>query len=366
MRIVITCSGAGGHLFAGLSIAKALRIQAPYRQVLFVGSKNNIARKRVESYGFKYYGVSARGIMRKTPWALMVFIFSQCVAFVQSLRLYIKLKPEIVLGTGGFSTVGIVCWGWLFKKAVFVHEQNSIPGKANRLAAFFADRVFVSYEESEKYFKADACIYTGMPVRFKQKIPKKEAMDKLKLDKGKFMILVMGGSSGSHSINTLMVDALGELKEYKDNIQFVHLTGIEDFSMVNGKYIESKFNNIVKKSSEDMDLNYSAASLCVCRAGSSTLSELAFFGVPSVLIPYPYSFDSHQLKNASIYEKNNAAILIEEKDLTIKSLVTTIKKLINEPEELERMSIASYAFSKPYANEQIVREIENIINEKKS
>lgn len=344
MRIVIASSGAGGHLAAALSIGEALRERVPDIEVFFLSSDYRIAKRLVEEVGFRYFRIYARSS-----------IWGQICSFIRSGYLFGIIRPSLVIGTGGFASIGIVFWSWLFRVPRVLHEQNVIPGRANRLLAPLADKILVSFPESKRYFKRYKCRVTGMPLRFKDRLNKQDARTRLGLFSDRFTILIMGGSLGAHSINQLIIDAIEKLTDYKDKVQFVHLTGTRDYEIVKEAYMKRGFKAYVEDFSRRMDVIYSSADMVISRAGSSSISEITFFGLPAILIPYPYSRDKHQLKNAQVLADVGAAVVITDDRLT-----EVLTELINEPERLERMARQSKSLSKPDAAQAVVEELVNV------
>lgn len=330
MRIVIATSGGGGHLFCGLSIAKALRERIPGVEIYFLGSKGD----------YKIYANR--------------FLFSQIISIIQSGLLYLYIRPHIVLSTGGFASFGILFWSWLFHRPCIIHEQNLIPGKANRLAGHLADKILISFEDTQKYFKRN-CIYTGMPVRFKERLSREVARKMLDLEENRFTILVMGGSKGAHGINNVIVDMLGSMP---GDIQFIHLTGREDMDLVKAAYARHGMRAHVEDFSSRMDVIYSAADLVIGRAGSGSLSEITFFGLPSILMPYPYSRDRHQHKNADFMAGRGAALAVLEDSVSVDSII----ELIESKAKLQEMAEKSKGLADPNAVEKIVDEILEAVN----
>lgn len=352
MRLIIATSGSGGHLFCGLGIADAFKNRVSNIDVFFLGSADKLARKILEDSGFRFYKIYAKPFSAGV--GLVRFIFSQFVNFLQSFLLFLYIKPKIVVSTGGFASIGVVFWSWIFNIACIIHEQNMVPGKANLLSRHLADRILISFEESKDYFRRAKCILAGMPIRFNDKIPPKEAREMLGLALDKFTILVMGGSKGAHRINQIVIDMLNKLTK---DLQFIHLTGTKDLDFVKGAYKKSGFCAYVEDFSTRMDLIYSASNLVIGRAGSGVLSEITFFGLPSILIPYPYSRDRHQYKNADFMARKGAAIVMEEDSVSIDGLI----ELIKSTDRLQGMARNSADLANPGAVDRIIDEILELV-----
>lgn len=352
MKIIIVSSGTGGHLFCGLSIAEEIKKRMPDCELFFLGSGRRLARKIVEDNGFKFHKIYSSGLTGKGLAKFIKFLFSQFVGVLQSGLLFLSIKPKIIISAGGFAATGVVLWSRIYKVPCVVHEQNIIPGKANRLAGRFADKILISFEETKKYFDSQKCIFTGMPVRFNEKIPACSARKQLGLTPDLFTVLVMGGSAGAHKINDVMVNALDKLPR---DTQFIHLTGVKDMSFVRDAYRKFKFDAYVEAFCTEMCTVYSASSAVICRAGSGTLSEIMFFGLPGILIPYPYSGDRHQYKNADFVAEKGAAVVVAEDTLSPDVLSGLISHTGRK--KLCEMAEKSALLANPHAVEKIVDEV---------
>lgn len=344
MRIVIATTGSGGHLFCGLSIASEISRRYPEVKIFFLGIHN------IRDAGFRFYRIFATSS-----------IISQVISIIQSGLLFLYIRPDVVFSTGGFASIGIVFWSWFFNKPCIIHEQNLVPGKANRLSSYLADKILVSFEETKKYFVrasrglvSERCIFTGMPIRFKERIPQKEARQKLGLEPERFTILIMGGSKGAHRINQIMVDMLDK---FPKDIQFIHLTGSQDLDFVNEAYKKNGFNAYVEDFSNRMDVIYSASNLVIGRAGSGMLAEITFFGLPCILIPYPYSRDRHQYKNADFMARNGAGVVFTEDEVNSEKIL----EIINSKDRLLEMAENSSRLANPDATKKIVDEIMELV-----
>lgn len=222
-----------------------------------------------------------------------------------------------------------------------IHEQNFIPGVANKLSAKFADKICVSFENSKKYFPSKKVIYSGNPVRSEIRNISKP----LPTSHFPLTCLIFGGSQGAHNINTALISSLDDFLPVKEKIRFIHITGENDFETVKNAYQNKGFSSDVHKYLYSIEKAYQKASLVVCRSGATTIAELIALKMPAILIPYPYSTEGHQKANAGYLTQNGCAILIEEKE--IKKLPEEIIKLVNNPASLAEMSKSYQKLSYP-------------------
>jgi len=320
MKVLIACGGTGGHLFPGLAVAETMR-QRQHQVKLLVSEKaidttalaaltsgcdaSAITVQTVAAVGYDSWRRSIRFCSRLTR------AFGECVDVCN------EFQPDVLLGMGGFTSApAMLATRWSRKgrrTATLIHESNAVPGKANRAAGLFANHVAVGLAECARFFGRKPVTVTGTPVRATLRAGRvADAHGRLGLRPNRLTILVMGGSQGAHMINELMAGALPWLDEWRGQTQFVHLSGERDEARVRDAYERSGFTANVMSFCSQMELAYSAADLAVARSGASTLAEIAAFGLPAVLIPFPHACGDHQLHNARVFERAGAANLIEQ------------------------------------------------------
>jgi UDP-N-acetylglucosamine--N-acetylmuramyl-(pentapeptide) pyrophosphoryl-undecaprenol N-acetylglucosamine transferase len=320
MKVMIACGGTGGHLFPGVAVAEVLR--ARRHQVRLLVSEKAIDQTALavstgcsnRSDGIAVEAVPAvgyEGAGRLIPFCLrLAKATRECVAACD------EFEPDVVLGMGGFTTAPAIFGARWFRKrgtAKLIHESNAVPGKANRWAGRFADHVAVGLAACARYFGRKPVTVTGTPIRATLRRGKvADARERLGLETGRLTVLVAGGSQGAHAINEGVALALPWLKTRVDALQFVHLTGVKDERFMRETYERNGVRARVMSFCGQMELAYSGADMVVARSGASTLTEIAAFGLPSILIPYPQATGNHQWHNARVFERAGAARLIEQ------------------------------------------------------
>ena len=341
MKFAIACGGTGGHLFPGLAVAEVLRGQG-HEVLLFVSEKDVDAR-------------ALRGHpdlpSKKLPSIGLPSIFSPAmVTFLRRLRdswkkcgvSYDTDRPHAVLGMGGFTSIApLIAARWRGIPA-FLHESNAIPGKANKLAARFCRAVLLGFEECAPYFPAGRTRVTGTPIRreLAEGVPSRgEARRALELDPERTTLLVMGGSQGAAGLNALMTQAATHLAAA--DLQIVHLAGERDVEPLGASYRAAGLSAKVLSFCDRMQDVYAAADLALSRSGAASLGELSWFGLPSVLMPFPYAAEDHQRLNAEIFTRAGAAQMLAEKDATGESLARLLRSLLESPETLASMTAAA-------------------------
>jgi UDP-N-acetylglucosamine--N-acetylmuramyl-(pentapeptide) pyrophosphoryl-undecaprenol N-acetylglucosamine transferase len=336
MNAIIACGGTGGHLFPGIAVAEVLR-QRGHEVLLFVSEKEIDSLALSTRSQFRFEKLPTVGF----PSLYSPRIFGFIRRFTESLSLcrsiYQKFKPQVVLGMGGFTSTAPILAGRLRGISTLVHESNAIPGKANRLAAKMVRAVLLGFKEAAQFFPRVQTEITGTPIRNELKrVDKQSARQKLGLETGLTTMLVMGGSQGASGINQAMIKTLPLRRG--SALQAIHLSGTRDERLVAGYYHREQIPAYVAAFHHHMEEVYSAADFAVARSGAASLAELAFFGLPSILIPFPYAADDHQTRNAEIFVRAGAALVLKESDLTPELLTQKIREMIDHPQHLRDMS----------------------------
>jgi UDP-N-acetylglucosamine--N-acetylmuramyl-(pentapeptide) pyrophosphoryl-undecaprenol N-acetylglucosamine transferase len=336
MNAVIACGGTGGHLFPGIAVAEVLRDRG--HEVLLLISEKEIDALALSSRdSFRFEKLPTVGL--PSPFSPAILGFAR--RFYESLSLcrsiYRKFKPQVVLGMGGFTSTAPVIAGRMRGISTFIHESNAIPGRANRLTARMVGAVMLGFKECAPFFPKARTEITGTPIRTELKsVDRQVARQKLGLHGNLPTLLIMGGSQGASGINQAIIKSLPFLQGVP--LQVIHLSGARDERLVAENYRREKIPAYVAAFYHRMEEIYSAADFVVARAGAASLAEFAAFSLPGILIPFPYAADDHQTRNAEIYARAEAVILLKESDLSGELLARRIRELIDNPERLRQMS----------------------------
>lgn len=351
MRFVIAAGGTGGHLFPGLAVGEILLGRG--HEVMLIVSEKEIdavaTRGRTE---FRVEKVPGEGLQSKSPVALFKFLMKLRAAKKQCARLYDEWKPSAVIGMGGFTSFAPIVAARNRGLPAFVHESNAIPGRANKMTSRYVTRVLLGFKDCSVHFRKARCETTGTPVRneLRQPVEKSAAQSSFGLSPGRTTLLVMGGSQGAGAINKLVIEALPRLME---RMQFIHLAGKADETTTREAYRACGATAHVAAFHHAMQNAYGAADLAVARSGAASLSELSQFGLPPVLIPYPFAADDHQTANAQIYHRAGAGVLLKQSETTGDVLASKIIALIDSPEHLAEMSRKAHALAPAGAAERV-------------
>ncbi|MDQ6623850.1 MAG: undecaprenyldiphospho-muramoylpentapeptide beta-N-acetylglucosaminyltransferase [Verrucomicrobiota bacterium] len=336
MNAVIACGGTGGHLFPGLAVAEVLQRRG-HDVMLFISEKDIDSLAVAKHTQFRFEKLPTIGL--PSPFSPAIVRFLQ--RFHESLsacrKFYRSFQPHVVLGMGGFTSTAPVLAGKMRGIPTFVHESNAIPGKANRLTARMVRAVLLGFKECAHFFPKVRTEVTGTPIRADlRRIDRAEARRKLGLREDLRTLLVMGGSQGASGINQSIIKSLPALQG--EPLQIIHLSGARDERLAADNYQREKIPAFVAAFHHAMAEVYSAADFAIARSGAASLAELAAFGLPAVLIPFPYAADDHQTRNAEIFTRADAAIMLREAELSGDLLARKIRELLADPATLQRMS----------------------------
>lgn len=376
-KIFIAGGGTGGHIYPGIAIARALQVEQKDCQIFFIGTNQGLETKIVPREGFPLLCIQGG----KLNFSGQIFskILTLCkipLGIFQSFYFLLRYRPDFVLGVGGYASAPMMLAAVALKFPTAIWEPNAYPGMANRWLARWVDRCFVVFAEAEKLLDNKNISVFGMPVRAEmetQILALNKSNQSLSDDKnlepgprlsGQFHILHYGGSQGSRAIGRTLCTAINESDEYKVDpkswlyrTKVIHQTGSVDY-----QDFQTRYRNLDAKTIElhefiyDMPKYYQWADLVICRGGASTLSELAAFGLPAIVIPLPAA-DAHQEKNAEILVNAKAARMILQKDLTPARLIQEIDELKKSPEILAQMRENIGKMHRPQGARSIAREI---------
>ncbi|WP_238785338.1 undecaprenyldiphospho-muramoylpentapeptide beta-N-acetylglucosaminyltransferase [Blattabacterium cuenoti] len=360
-RIIIGSGGTGGHIYPGIAIADELKKKVPKIDILFIGSKNHMEIKEIPKFGYPIEGFSISGGRNKI---FSMYGFSLLIELIYSFflakNIIKKFRPDLVIGTGGFVSFPTLYAAKINKIPILIQEQNSYPGLTNRIFSRYAKKICVAYEQAKNYFPKEKTILTGNPIRSEilQLPSKKEACIHLGLKIKKPIILSMGGSQGSNRINNAWIKGLDKLIKF--NIQLIWQVGKLDIHRIKKNKTSRHSNFILMEYIENIQICYAAADIIVSRAGALTIAETCIIGKPYILIPFPWSSDDHQNKNAKILYDHEAALIIKDEEVENKLVDSTIQ-LIHDTIMKEKMSKNIFQLGKPKATNDIVNEILQII-----
>ncbi len=353
-HVAIACGGTGGHLFPGLAVADQLIARGCTVSVLI--SPKDVDQQAVKS-ACDVEVVTLPAVALQSG-SRIAFLRGFVKSFRASRALFKTRRPDAVLAMGGFTAAPPVFAARMLGVKTFLHESNTIPGRANRWLARFVDQAFVGFSEAEGRLAAREVIVTGTPVRAEFQFREVAACRvALGLDPARPVVLITGGSQGARGVNNLIIGALPMLARHALQWQWVHLAGPKDVEKVKQAYAKHELKAVVFPFLAQMELALGAATACVSRAGASSLAEIAAMRLPTLLVPLPTSADNHQWHNARAFEETGAAQLLQQGDATPEKVSTLLRELVEDTAERDEMRSALAKWHEPKAAEKIAEQI---------
>jgi UDP-N-acetylglucosamine--N-acetylmuramyl-(pentapeptide) pyrophosphoryl-undecaprenol N-acetylglucosamine transferase len=361
-RVLVAAGGTAGHVYPGLALARTLKELEPGASVRFAGTSRGIENQAVPAAGFPLDLLPILPLSRRLSLETVLSPLAAVAGTLAALRLLRRHRIEAVAGMGGYVTLPVAVAAWLARVPVVLHEQNAIPGVANRLAARFARKIAVGVQAAATAFPSGRTITVGNPVR-----PELARLDRnrlrelgrkeLGLDPDRPTLLVFGGSQGARRINQALVAATPHWP-HPERIQILHACGRRDEDDIREAWRaaapESRGLQVrVEPFIDRMDLAYAACDLALTRAGALTVAELTAAGVPAIMVPLPHATADHQAGNARAVAASGGAVVVRDEDLTGERLAAVAAPLLDDPERLARMSVAMASLAFPAAAQEL-------------
>ncbi|MFQ5457655.1 MAG: undecaprenyldiphospho-muramoylpentapeptide beta-N-acetylglucosaminyltransferase [Myxococcota bacterium] len=343
MRLVIAGGGTGGHLFPGIAVARTLMARGPDNALLFVGTERGLEKRLVPQAGFPLRFIRAGALKGRSPGQAVRTLLGLPGAFAASLGILRDWRPDAVLGVGGYASGPVLAAAATLRVPRAILEPNAVPGVTNRALGRIVNEVYVAWDETKGRFPEGRAVTTGNPVR--AEVGETPARG----PGGTFTLLVFGGSQGARRINEALTAALALLGEAARDWRFVHQTGPADLEKVREAYGAIGLTADTAAFFDDMPSRYRNADLVLCRAGATTIAELAGAGRGAILVPYPFAADDHQAANARMLERAGAAVTILEKDLSPAGLADLLREIAGDPARAREMGRRARAQARPGA-----------------
>lgn len=326
MRVIISAGGTGGHIYPALAIVNCIKVKEPDSEFLYIGTHNRMEKDIVPKYDIPFIGIEMYGFNRKN--LLKNFKTIKCLfKSKRQLKKIIKeFNPDIVIGVGGYITFPVITTAHKLGYKTFIHEQNSVAGKANLMMSDCVDLIGVSLKSSMGEFPTRKVVFTGNPCGENAVKVKKIDKTTLGFSKTKKLVVVVMGSLGAENVHKFMKDNITKFSDKKYEV--LYITGKNNYEDI--KSIKHPSNVKLLPYLDNLAGLFKDTDILITRAGASTLSEIIALSVPSILIPSPFVPNNHQYKNAMDLVNNNAALMVEEKDLTFENIDSNINKLLND------------------------------------
>lgn len=344
-RWVIAGGGTGGHLYAGIAVAEALRARRPDADILFVGTERGLEARVVPEQGYDLKTIKVEGVKNRGLLSMLKAMIQVPLSILASGRILKEFGATAVLGVGGYASGPLAMAAWLMRIPVAVQEQNALPGITNRILGRLVRVVYTSWPATQG-FPGNRMHHVGNPIR--SSIRPVDAVE------GTFRLLVFGGSQGARTLNRAMAEAAPLLTPLADRVTIIHQQGKDNTVDVAEAYRQAGLSADVRPYFDDMPEQYAHASLAFCRAGATSLAELAAARLPAILVPFPFAADNHQEKNADVFVTAGAAEKLLDADTTGEAIARRIRTLVDNPEQLSAMRRGMASLARPEAAEALV------------
>ncbi len=350
MRLMLAGGGTGGHLFPAVALGQLLLQQDRNSAVMFVGTKHGLEQRLLPKLGLPLATVDMAGVVGRGWRGKAELVPKLTKSLIQAKIIMGNFKPDLVIGVGGYASVPVLLIAKMTGIPYLIHEQNAIPGLSNRLLGKYAKTICLSFADSGGGFNQTKTLVTGNPLRQGLETVQAQVPEPGKL-------LIFGGSRGAHAINQTVLKMLPLLRDWEGRPEILHQTGEEDFAQVQQGYRDAGFDpEQVVPFIDDMTTAYAEASLVICRAGATTLAELAVCGRAAILIPFPHAAGDHQTANAKALENAGAAIAVPQRELVPESFALLVKNLWTDQQTLQSMADHSRLLGFPGAAGRILNE----------
>lgn len=374
MRAIIAAAGTGGHINPGLAIANKIMEKEKDSSIIFIGTNRGLETDLVPRSGYSLKTINAHGLERKITIQNIKNLFETYKSIKEAKEIIKEFNPDILIGTGGYICVPTVIAAKKLGIPVILHESNAFPGIAVKLFKNKADKILVGFKDAkERLDNKENVIVTGNPIKIKKIDYTEGQKEKIKTDLGlaldKPVVLVFGGSQGAQSINRSFIEIIVNKKN--KNYQIMWAAGPEQYEKIKEKLneINIDINNIenakIVPYIYNMEEVMNISDLVVCRSGAMTITEVSVVGKPAIFIPFPFATENHQEYNARVLEKVGAAKIILDKDINSELLGNTINKIIKNKKSLEEMGKNAEKVAIPNVEENIYKEIKEVIENKK-
>lgn len=356
-KVIVMAGGTGGHVFPGLAVAK--RMLEKGIEVHWLGTEKGLEAKLVPAAGFPIHFINISGLRGKGITNLLLTPFKLIAAIYQAQKIINQIKPDLVLGMGGFVSGPGGIASWILRTPIIIHEQNAKAGMTNTWLARVANKVLEAFPKT--FSPSKKVITVGNPVRAEiAAIVKPE--ERLK-QQSPLRLLILGGSLGAQAINVLVPQVLAKIP-LEERPEVLHQTGDKHLETTKDAYREAgiSLSDSIKVVPfiQEMDDAYSKADLVLCRAGALTVSELCAAGLGAILIPFPFAVDDHQTANGNFMAQAGAAILIQQQELNVEKLAALLKEFYSNKEKCITMAKAAYALRRVDATEKVLTICEDL------
>ena len=364
MKVIIAAAGTGGHINPGIAIANKIKKHHKDADITFIGTKRGLENDLVPRNGYKLKTIEAYGIKRKISMQNFKDMCKTLKSYKTARKIIEEIKPDIIIGTGGYICGPVLSGGVKLKIPTLVHESNAFPGIAVKVLSKKVNTVLAGFEDTKKRLpKAKNVVITGTPTKVEKLNLSNEQKENLRkqfnIKNNLPIVTVFGGSQGAESINKCLIEIIN--KRMNEHYQIIWAVGKNNYEQVK-KAVKEEHNASIVPYIYNMDEVMNFADLVVARSGAMTITEVAKCGKAAIFIPYPYATENHQEYNARVLVNSNAAKIILDKELECNKLNTEINEIIKDKQKLEQMGKNAEKTAIKNVEEKIYEEIKKLIN----
>ena len=374
-RVVLAGGGTGGHIYPAIGIAQALQRLNPEINLVFIGGSKRLEATLIPQHDYEFLPITVEGFPRSLTWKWIPVIIKVCIGLMQSMKYLKQIKPDVVIGTGGYVSGPVLFAAWLLDIPIAIQEQNVSPGLTNSILARWAKAAYLALPQETPRFPEHIVKVTGNPIRpgITEFERDENTYRKYKLCPNGKTVFIMGGSQGSQTVNEVLIKAAPLIAEYSCTrdaetdtdrigsknsfrsipIQIIHQTGKINGDAVHAAYVEHGIPHHVQSFFDKVEEIYSIADLMICRAGGMTVSEVTACGIPAIFIPLPAAVGNNQVDNAESVAKAGAAVVLQQEMLTPEILTDALYRILTDQNTYLEMKSASKKLGHPKASQVI-------------
>lgn len=374
-RFVLAGGGTGGHIYPAIGIAQALQRLNTEVDLVFIGGSNRLEATLIPQHDFQFLPITVEGFPRSLTWKWFPVIIKVCIGLLQSLKYLKQIKPDVVIGTGGYVSGPVLFAAWLLDIPIAIQEQNVSPGLTNSILARWAKAAYLALPQETPRFPEHIVKVTGNPIRpgITEFARDETTYRKYNLCPNSKTVFVMGGSQGSQAVNEALINAAPLIASYSCvhnsesnfdeveskkssrtiSIQIIHQTGRINADDVHAAYVENGIPHHAQPFFDKVEEIYSIADLMICRAGGMTVSEVTACGIPAIFIPLPAAVGNNQVENADSLARAGAAIVLQQEMLKPEILADALYNILTDQDTYSRMKSASQKLGHPSASQAI-------------
>lgn len=363
-RAVIAGGKTGGHLYPGVAVAEEILSRNPQANITFIGTEDGIESRVLPPLGYRLETITVSRLKGGGLVDRLLGLLRVPIAMVQSWRLLRALRPQVVLGVGGYASGPALLAAWFARYPTAIQEQNAHPGLTNRILSRFVRAVYLGFEAAGRHFRRERCVFTGNPIRRALVDALTGGKDRTSGEENALSVLIFGGSQGARFLNENVPPALTAFHGQHPDVRLrvIHQTGLHDEEKVRALYAGSPIEEQVEVLPfiHDMPSAYAASDLAICRAGALTVAEVTAVGLPCLFVPFPFAADNHQEANALVMVEGDAGTMVRQSEWAQERVASWLATLAQDPQRRLELSRRAQALARPEAASALVDHLEEL------